>query len=123
MSHITKRIWQRQETVKQLFLSWREQYIIKQNQNLMECQPLPLLDVERRESFKRCLTCEKLEAALCVPDPSHTKEPNQEVKAVHKKCTKYRSLWQKQNSGYFMVGQMQSPSSGLQSDNKRQKIT
>lgn len=99
MSYITERILEKEKTVEHLFLSWREQYVFKLNHNLV--QFLPTLDMERRESLKCSFTCEKLEATLCVLDPSHTKEPHQEVKAIHEKCTKDRSLWQRHNSGYL----------------------
>lgn len=58
--------------------------------------------MERRECLYCSLTCEKLEATLCVLDSSHTKEPHQEVKAVHKECTKHGSLWHKHSGGYYM---------------------
>ncbi len=69
---------------------------------------LPSLHVERREGPERGLTCEKLEAALRVLDPSHAEEPHQEVKAVHEERAKHRSLWQRHNSGYLMLRRMQS---------------
>lgn len=74
---------------------------------MVKCEFLPSLYVERREGLERSLTCEELEAALCVLDPSHTKEPHQEVKAIHEECTKHRSLWQRHDSGYSMVKQTQ----------------
>lgn len=58
--------------------------------------------MERRERPERSLTCEKLEAALCVLDPSHTEEPHQEVEAIHKECTKHGSLWQRHEGSYLM---------------------
>lgn len=69
---------------------------------MVQCESLPSLYVERREGLERSLTCEKFEAALCVLDPSHAQEPHQEVKAIHKECTKHRSLWQRHNSGYLL---------------------
>lgn len=54
---------------------------------------LPALHVKRRKGFECSLTGEELEATLCVLDPSHTKEPHKEVKAIHQKCTEHRSLW------------------------------
>lgn len=70
---------------------------------MVECELLPSLHVERREGLEGSLTCEKLEAALCVLDPSHTKEPHQEVEAIHEDCAKHRSLWQTHHS-CFVIG-------------------
>lgn len=53
---------------------------------------LPSLYMKRREGLEGSLTCEKLEATLCVLDPPHTEEPDQEVEAVHKESTYNRSL-------------------------------
>lgn len=69
----------------------------------VECELLPSLYMKRREGLECSLTSEKLEATLCVLDPSHAKEPHQEVKAIHEECTKHRSLWQRHHSGYLMV--------------------
>lgn len=54
---------------------------------------LPALHMERRKGLERSLAGEKLEATLCVLDPSHTKEPHKEVKPIHQKRAEHRSLW------------------------------
>lgn len=59
---------------------------------VVEYTSLPSLYMKRGEGLERSLTCEKFEAALSVLDPSHTKEPHQEVEAIHKEGTKQRSL-------------------------------
>lgn len=48
------------------------------------CELLPSLYMKRREGLEGSLTCEELEATLCILDPLHTEEPDQEVEAVHK---------------------------------------
>lgn len=77
--------------------------LVSNKVSVVECEFLPSLYMEGREGLECSLTCEKLEAALSVLDPSHTKEPHQEVKAIHKECTKHRSLWQGHKSGYLKV--------------------
>lgn len=70
------------------------------------CDSIPSLYVERGEGLECSLACEKLEATLRVLDPSHTKEPDEEVEAVHEKRAKHRPLW-KHNSGYLITRRTQ----------------
>lgn len=64
---------------------------------------LPSLYMKRGEGLEGSLTCEKLEATLCVLNSPHAEEPDQEVEAVHKKCTYNRSLWKTHRCGYWIV--------------------